>query len=190
MKTGGLFMQEEAYIKKLSKELQKKYKEGNRKVETGRYNEAEGLLREILEVEAEFVPVFNKLGVISIYKKDLDMARKHLNQALTIDSEFAPSLTNMGSIVRESGDMIRAKKYYKKALESDEEYGPAYNNLGVIAREEGDFAESVKYLKKARKYGNYTVNISRDKRFYKEPGCIFSILFLIILLVLLYFWLT
>ncbi|MDI3548546.1 MAG: hypothetical protein PWR10_2198 [Halanaerobiales bacterium] len=177
-------MKEKQYLEKLTGELAEKYQEGVKQLELGNFAQAEKLLIEVKEERPDFVPVYNKLGIIAIYRKNLDRAKNWLTQALELDKEFVPAITNLGSIKREEGDRDLAREYYLKAIQLDPDYGPAYNNLGVIYREEGNYRESVKYLKKANKLKSYTIDASKDRLFYKEPGCIVPLIIMVGLVIL------
>lgn len=179
-------MKEERYLEKAEKNIKTKYHDVAELLEKREFNEAEKLLLEIKSKQPNFVPLYNKWGIIHIHRKDYKEAKTILNQAIQIDNSYAPAITNLGSIMRKEGNIRKAKELYKKAIEVDPEYGLAYNNLGVIYREEGNYTQSVKNLKKARKYGDYHVDLSSDKPFYKEPGCLFvmGIIFIIIVIIL------
>ncbi|MFW6287785.1 MAG: tetratricopeptide repeat protein [bacterium] len=183
-------MKEEKYIDNLGEELKEKYKEALDLLEKRQLEQSEELLLKIKKENPDFVPLYNKLGIINIRRKEYEEARKALTQAIDKDNEYVAAITNLGSLMREMGDREKAKEFYQKAIEIDPEYGLAHNNLGVIYREEGNYVKSVKSLKKARKYGGYHVNMSSDKPFYKEPGCLFVIFIFIAVLAFLYFVLT
>ncbi len=177
-------MKEKVYLEDLKEEIKERYLEGLKKMDKGRFEEAGDIFVGIIDEKPGFVPVFNKLAVIHIYRKELDKAREWLEKALDIDDEFAPAVTNLGSIKKEEGDRETAKKLYQKAIEINPDYGPAYNNLGVIYREEGNYRKSVKNLKKANKLNSYAINIKKEKPLYKEPGCLVGLVSLIIIVVL------
>lgn len=181
-------MKEKDYLEELeetNKEVTKSYIEGVGRLERGNLDEAEEIFIKIKDEEPSFVPTYNKLAIISIYRKDMAGARQLLEKALQLDNEFAPALTNLGSIIKEEGTREEAKKYYQKAIEIDPDYGPAYNNLGVIYKEEGNISESVKNLKKANKLKSYSVAY-QDRPFYKEPGCLIPTLIIIGVLAVIY----
>jgi len=182
-------VREKYYIEELSEDLEKKYNDAVSELEIGKLDEAEEKLNELLEEKEEFVPAYNKLGVISFYRKDLEKAEEWLKKAEEFDEEFAPVITNFGSLAKKRGDKEKAKKLYKKAIEIDSDYGAAHNNLGVVLREEGDFSSSVKHLKKARKLGSYSVKIT-DEPFYKRKGCLVPVALVIFFTLLIYLWLS
>ncbi len=182
-------MKEKHYLEEISEELKEKYEDGVSDLEIGKIEAAETQFKEILAKKEDFVPAYNKLGVISFYKKDLENAEQWLKKAEEYDENFAPVITNFGSLAKKRGNIEKAKELYEKAININPDYGPAYNNLGVVCREEGNFAESVKHLKKARKLGSYSVKIS-DEPIYKRKGCIVPLALAIIFFILIYLWLT
>ena len=183
-------MKEEKYLKKLNDKNKNLYQESVRLIEAGKKKEAKKKLSRLINREKPFIPAMNKMAVIYIYNNDYDKAQNLLNRILKRDSEFAPSVTNLGSIAKEKGNFTKAKELYKRALSIDKEYGPAYNNLGVIYKEEGNISKSVKYLKKARKNGSYSYQFNLDKPFYKDPGCLFVLFLMFVLIFVLYLILT
>lgn len=179
-------MKESHYKKQLPEEKQKLYDNCVDLIERGKIEEAAQELEKLLTYQDDFIPALNKKAVIKIYNKNFNKAKNILKLILDKDPEFAPAVTNLGSIAREMGDSKQAKELYQKALKIDEEYGPAYNNLGVIYREEGNYSESVKYLKKARQKGSISYKLNKDRSFYKDPGCIFTIFLFIVLIIVVY----
>ncbi|MEJ6951958.1 tetratricopeptide repeat protein [Natronospora cellulosivora (SeqCode)] len=180
-------MREKEYLDMLDEEAKKLYKSAVKKL---KYKETEGLEQDFLEIiktYTNFVPAYNKLGVLYIYINDKKKAEEYFNEAVALDREFAPSLSNLGSLAKEAGHIEEAKQYYERAIAADEEYGVAYNNLAVIYREEGNYHQSVKYIKKAKKYNHNIFDADVDKPLYKEPGCIF--IFLLILAIIITFYL-
>ena len=182
-------MKEKYYIEELSEELEEKYNDAVSKLEIGKLDEAEKKFKEILEEKEDFVPAYNKLGVVYFYREDLVKAEEWLKKAEEYDEEFAPIITNFGSLAKKQGNKEKAKELYEKAIEIDPDYGAAHNNLGVVLREEGDFSSSVKHLKKARKLGSYSVKIT-DEPFYKRKGCLVPVGLIIFFTLLIYFWLS
>ncbi|MFP4662517.1 MAG: tetratricopeptide repeat protein [Halanaerobiales bacterium] len=183
-------MKEEKYLQMLDEENENKYEEALDLLAKRDLDQSEKLLLEIRDHYPDFVPLYNKLGIINIHRKEYEEARQVLSQAIEKDNEYVPAITNLGSLMREMDNRERARELYKKAIEIDPEYGLAHNNLGVIYREEGNYVKSVKSLKKARKYGGYHVDMSSDKPFYKEPGCLFIISILFVVIFVLYILLT
>lgn len=182
-------MKENYYIKELSEELEEKYNDAVSELEIGKFDEAEKKLKELLEEKENFVPAYNKLGVIYFYREDLEKAEEWLKKAEEFDEEFAPVITNFGSLAKKRGDIEKAKELYEKAIEINSDYGAAHNNLGVVLREEGNFSSSVKHLKKARKLGSYSVKIT-DEPFYKRKGCLVPLVMVIVFTLLIYLWLS
>lgn len=179
-------MKESYYKEQLSEEQENKYQECVDLIEAGKRKKAGKLLDDFLKEKTNFPPALNKMAVIYIYQKKFNEAQKLLTKILDLDPDYAPAITNLGSIAREMGNLERAKELYNQAIKANEDYGPAYNNLGVIYREEGNYSESVKYLKKARKKGSISYNLSNDKLFYKDPGCLFVVFLAVVLFIIIY----
>ena len=182
-------MLEKIYLEKASEEVVEKYEEGTEAVDIGEFEKAEKILHGVLEKDPEFVPAYNKLGVIEFYRKNFEKAEEKLKKAHEIDDEFPPTITNLGSLAREKGNEEKAKNLYEKAVKINPDYGPAHNNLGVVYREENNYGKAVKHLKKARKLGSYAVKM-KDTPLYKSPGCLVPLGLVIVFGLLFYLWLT
>ncbi|MGM0437682.1 MAG: tetratricopeptide repeat protein [Bacillota bacterium] len=182
-------MRESEYLEEVSEEIKERYEEAVSDLEFGKFGEAQKSLEKLVAKKEDFTPAYNKLGVIFLYKKDLEEAEKWLKKGQEVDENFAPIITNLGSLAKKREKIEKAEKLYKKALEINDEYGPAHNNLGVVLREKGNFSESVKHLKKAKKLGSYSVKIS-DEPFYKRKGCLVPLGLAIVFALLIYLWLS
>ena len=182
-------LRENDYLEEVSEEFKERYEEAVSDLEFGKFEEARESLEKLVAEKEEFAPAYNKLGVIFLYKKNLEKAEKWLKKGQEYDENFAPIVTNLGSLAKKREEIEKAEELYKKALEINDEYGPAHNNLGVVLREKGNFSDSVKHLKKAKKLGSYSVKIS-DEPFYKRKGCLVPLGLAILFSLLIYFWLS
>jgi len=168
-------------------EIQEKFEEASAAVDVARFEKAEDLLQEILEVDPEHAGALNKMGVIHAYKKEKGKAREYFEQSLQADRQNAPALTNLANIYLEGGNQHQAENMYNEALKYDPEYGPAHNNLAAIYKKRGEYGKMVSSLKKARKAGTISVDHS-EKSIFLNPGCLLF-LGLVILGLILIFWL-
>jgi tetratricopeptide (TPR) repeat protein len=180
---GEVKIKEKTYLKNTSEKNKCKYEKAQKKLKEKNYKAATSLFKEIIKENPEFVPAYNKLGVISIFYENYHQAQKWLNKALHINKKFTPALMNLGNLMKHKENTDKAIKYYEQAININPEYGPAYNNLGVIYREKGNISKSIKYMKKARKYGSLSIKANQDRPIYKEPGCIGMILIIVLFLV-------
>ena len=183
-------MKEDKYLEEASEKVEELYEDGSQALRRRQLEESEGIFKEIIEIDREFAPAYNKLGVLHIFDENYNEAQEWLNKALRVDREYTPAIMNMGNLMKEQGQNRKAKNYYEKAIDIDDDYGPAYNNLGVIFREEGDISKSIKYMKKARKKGGLRVKTDVNKPLYKEPGCILVISLVIIVIALIVWLIT
>lgn len=182
-------MREKDYLEEVSEEFKNRYEDAVSDLEFGKFEEAKERLENLVNEKEDFAPAYNKLGVIFLYKKDLEEAEKWLKEGQEYDENFAPIITNLGSLAKKRAKIEKAEELYREALEINDEYGPAHNNLGVILREKGNFSDSVKHLKKAKKLGSYSVKIS-DEPFYKRKGCLVPLGLAILFSALIYLWLS
>ena len=184
-----IVLREKDYLEEVSEEFKDRYEDAVSDLEFGKFEDAKKSLENLVNEKEDFAPAYNKLGVIFLYKKDLEEAEKWLKEGQEYDENFAPIITNLGSLAKKREKIEKAEELYKKALEINDEYGPAHNNLGVILREKGNFSDSVKHLKKAKKLGSYSVKISEEP-FYKRKGCLVPLGLAILFSALIYLWLS
>jgi len=72
-------------------------------------DKAEETLRKLIELEPEFAPAWNKLGVLFARRKDLRQAEECFEEALRLDPRMAEPHSNLGNIYLERGWFDRAK---------------------------------------------------------------------------------
>lgn len=81
-----------------------------------------------------------------IAQKQLDAAKRQLDEALEADSRYAPAYDMMGNLLRAEGspaNLAKADEYFKKAISLDPEFTQARNNYGVYLSEMGRHQEAI-----------------------------------------------
>lgn len=81
-----------------------------------------------------------------IAQKQLDAAKRQLDEALEADSRYAPAYDMMGNLLRAEGspaNLVKADEYFKKAISLDPEFTQARNNYGVYLSEMGRYQEAI-----------------------------------------------
>lgn len=127
------------------------FAEGERLLETGRFEEAKELLLECVRLEPASAVFHNKLGVCYARLGMREDARAAFQQALSLDPTYAPAHTNMGSLHLEAGRLDDAMAAYLQALRHDPDYYIAHHNLGVLYRRQGKISEAVSHWKRANR---------------------------------------
>ena len=112
-------MKEKYYIEELSEELEEKYNDAVSKLEIGKLDEAEKKFKEILEEKEDFVPAYNKLGVVYFYREDLVKAEEWLKKAEEVevptDNEKAMLQLQLANIAASKGRWKQAERHYRIA---------------------------------------------------------------------------
>lgn len=81
-----------------------------------------------------------------IAQRQLDAAKRQLDEALEADSRYAPAYDMMGNLLRVEGspsNVAKADEYFKKAISLDPEFTQARNNYGVYLSERGRYQEAI-----------------------------------------------
>ncbi|AWY19757.1 type IV pilus biogenesis/stability protein PilW [Moraxella bovis] len=81
-----------------------------------------------------------------IAQRQLDAAKRQLDEALEADSRYAPAYDMMGNLLRIEGspsNVAKADEYFKKAISLDPNFTQARNNYGVYLSERGRYQEAI-----------------------------------------------
>ncbi|OPH37799.1 type IV pilus biogenesis/stability protein PilW [Moraxella equi] len=81
-----------------------------------------------------------------IAQRQLDAAKRQLDEALEADSRYAPAYDMMGNLLRMEGspsNVAKADEYFKKAISLDPNFTQARNNYGVYLSERGRYQEAI-----------------------------------------------
>lgn len=150
-------------------------------------DKAEETLRKLIELEPEFAPAWNKLGVLFARRKDLRQAEECFEEALRLDPRMAEPHSNLGNIYLERGWFDRAKSSYEQALVLDPGNPTATHNLGVLYRKTGDIGKGVSLLKQANRADR--AKFRREARTSPEAKRILRVGWAIIgLIAIILFW--
>ena len=125
----------------------------------GEYSEAEGILREVLKIDAEDsgddrATHLNNLALVQWGKGELPQAEETLRKALAHDErgvgaqhpDHAVRLSNLASLLRQTGKLDEAEMLLQHAMKIDaDSYGthhPKYatrlNNMALVLKDKGD----------------------------------------------------
>ncbi len=105
---------------------------------SGHFDEAAKLYRQILQIQPQNADALHLLGVIAAQKNDNVIAEKLIRQAIAIKPNQADYYTNLGNVLQAQGHIEQAIQYHQKALEMmpvNQRTFHAYNNLGVCFHE-------------------------------------------------------
>lgn len=95
-------------------------------------DDAEAVLKEIMEISPDTVNVYNSLGVLYRKKGDFKTALKNYQKALKVHPDRASIHYNIGRLYIELKDPEMAKNYFTKALKKDPDFKEAREVLEAI----------------------------------------------------------
>jgi tetratricopeptide (TPR) repeat protein len=163
------------------------YNKGKAALELNKNDEAEACFQEILQEEPDDVEVLNKMGIIYIYRKDMQKSREYFERILALDPNHVAATCNLGNIELEEGDMNKAELLYRDAIRLDPQYGTAHNNLAFILKKTGRIGEAVGHMKKANKSGTISFDMSTSRFRKVNTGCTTILVLSTLALLLWYF---
>ena len=115
----------------------------------GRFNEAEGLYRQILAVDPDHTDGLHLLGVIAYEAGNNETAVDLISRAITRNAVVADYHCNMASALGSLGRSREAEAHFLRALDLNPNHPETCNNLGNALKEAGRFAEAEAYLRRA-----------------------------------------
>jgi len=115
----------------------------------GKVFEAERMLKEIVEAQADHTDAFYLLAEISYHAGHPDDALRNLKKALQYGPENAEACVNIGFILQGKKQFDEAIEFYEKAIHLNAALFEAYINLGNIFTEKRQFGEAILNYQKA-----------------------------------------
>lgn len=94
--------------------------------------DAEDILKEIMEINPDSVNIYNSLGVLSRRKGEFETALKHYQKALRIHPKSYQIHYNMGRLHLDLNDPGKAKTFFSKAVELNPSFKEAREVLSAI----------------------------------------------------------
>ena len=114
--------------------------------------DAEGYLKEALDISGKKVEDYTQKGRIYVLLKDYDSAKEQLDQA--IDQGSTTALLYMGQVYEAQGDTDKAQRLYESYVKDNAVDTVVLNSLGCMQMEDGDYAEAATYFEMALKTDN------------------------------------
>ncbi|RMG71061.1 MAG: tetratricopeptide repeat protein [Nitrospirae bacterium] len=93
------------------------YEEAKRLFEEGKYDEAEPLLKTIIQERPTYADVLNKLGFIENLKGNLKEAVKYFERAVTINPRYTEASLNLAITYNELGEFKKAEEVMAMAAQ-------------------------------------------------------------------------
>jgi protein O-GlcNAc transferase len=117
--------------------------------EEGKLEEAETILKEMLQKKAEDTAALHYMGMIHYQKGEFNPAIEYIQKSLQINPENPEAHYDLGNAFLDIGKLDEAIGSYQEALKYNENYADAYSNLGLAYHEKGQPDEAVSFYRKA-----------------------------------------
>lgn len=118
----------------------------------GKYEQAITKYERIIEIEPNFAPAYNALGLaLKIQGGVNDEVSFYFKKAIELDPNFLPSYDNIGKLYYSLGDMDSAQTYFNKGLMIDPDNESMTLSMGwiyLLGRNDPDAA--IKYFRKVK----------------------------------------
>jgi tetratricopeptide (TPR) repeat protein len=139
------------------------------KVTAGRPEQAEELLKKVLEQRPTSAETHHCLGRAQLLEgSNLALALRTLERAVELDPHRAEYLLYVGWAANEAGRVAQAEQALKKALELDQGLGDAYWQRGILRYRQGAVKDAVVDLTRALELrpGRYEAHASLADAYY------------------------
>jgi protein O-GlcNAc transferase len=115
----------------------------------GRFQEAEGLYRQILAVDPNHADGLHLLGVIAYEGGQNETAVDLIGRAIARNNGVADFHCNIGSALEALGRAREAEAHFLRALDLNPNHAISHNNFGNALKERGRLAEAEAHLRQA-----------------------------------------
>ena len=105
--------------------------------QAGRFEAAEQIFRQILQVRPDYAVAHNNLGNVLQEKGRLEEAAACYRRALELRPDYARAHSNLGGALQAQGKLDEAVRCYQRALELTPDLAEAHHNLGVAFQGQG-----------------------------------------------------
>ncbi len=138
---------------------------------SGNLQEAEQLLRQILQAQPQYAPALHLLGVIAHQAGNIELATQLIAQAIAAQPNVALFHSNLCEMYRQLNRLDDALVHGQKAVELDIGNASAHSNLGIVWYDKGELDKAEACQKKALEINpsliaalNNLGSIYRDKK--------------------------
>lgn len=108
----------------------------------GELQQAETLLRQILQVQPEFAPALHLLGVVAHQCGQYDLAIDLVSRAVAINDQVPLFQANLGEIYRKQGQVDQAIRHGEKAVALNPSMAAALSNLGIAYYDKEEYEQA------------------------------------------------
>ncbi len=103
------------------------------RLQEGRLDGAEPLLRELTDRQPELAGPWLNLGRLQLERGDAEAARASFTRALEANPESCPAHIQLGVMLRREGKFEAARAHYQSCLAAHPDFSIAHLNLGILS---------------------------------------------------------
>jgi tetratricopeptide (TPR) repeat protein len=167
------YLQYERSLQRNPNNIRVEYKKGLTLLAGGKYDDAIGQFKTVLEKKPGYVPAYEGLGRAYFYKKDYVGSENFFRLAVSMEPKLWKVHNYLGNIYDFQTKYETAIGEYKSAIAVNPKAGFVYNNLGVSYSMAGQYRQAVKAFNKAieykyaksKVYNNLGIALSNLKRY-------------------------
>ena len=117
--------------------------------QAGRLDEAEGLCRQVLAVDADHAHGLHLLGIIAHQRGHNELAVDLIGKAIARNDGVVDFHCNIGLALGVLGRIGEAEAHYRQAISLDPQHAASHNNFGHLLTEQGRLEEAQWHLRQA-----------------------------------------
>jgi Tfp pilus assembly protein PilF len=114
-----------------------------------KYDEAEKLLKELIENDSQYIVAYNQLGNVYMRKGEIEKAESILKKGISLNSRTPSLYDSLGVIYTDKSMLIEAVKQFKKAVQLMPNNAEYRYHLGFALLKKGQLDAGIKEVKKA-----------------------------------------
>jgi protein O-GlcNAc transferase len=115
----------------------------------GKVEKAEEGFRKAIELNYNYPPAHNNIGVILNEQGKFDTAIEAYQVAIKINPNYFDAYNNLGNAFKGQGKPLEAIEAYRRALHLNPDSATANNNLGVVLQEQGQLEAAIAAYQRA-----------------------------------------
>ena len=117
--------------------------------QSGNFQEAENICKQIVQVESNNINAINLLGLIYYELKQYDSAIHYTKKLISLNPNNSQAYYIIGHSLQEKGETDEAIAHYQKSLQLNPNFVDAYYNLGTIFQDKKRYDEAISCYQKA-----------------------------------------
>ena len=129
--------------------LKQLFDDAVRNHQSGRYQQAEVLYKQVLNQEPQHSDTLHLLGVLAYQQSQFKHALDFISRAIQSQSQKSLYHFNLGLVHQKLGNVNDSIAAYQRAIELKPNYEEAYTNLGNVLRTNGDLAAAIMAYRQA-----------------------------------------